>query len=82
MLERERQDDGGIPRVGVRLIPGLMVVQEQFSYAAIRQPRDGHRETQTAEFVREVFRPAPAGKPLPLGHSAASLVNGLTTSSP
>lgn len=67
---------------GVRLIPGLMVVQEQFRDAAIRQPRDGHRETQTAEFVREVLGPAPAGEPLTLGHSAASLVTGLAIWSP
>ena len=75
MLERERQDDGGVPRVGVRLIPGFVVVEKKFSDTAIGQARDGRRETQTSEFKREVLGPAPAGKPLTLRHSAASLVS-------
>jgi chromate transport protein ChrA len=55
VLKRETQNDRGVTRVGVALIPGLVVVQKQLCDAVIRKPRSRRREAQAVDFEREAF---------------------------
>ena len=66
---------GGVSRVGVALVSGLMVVQEKLGHAAIGQPRDARGVAQPVLFKREILGAASVGEPVPFCHSAASLVS-------
>jgi hypothetical protein len=53
VLERERQDDRGVTRVGVALIPGFVIVKEKLANGAVCKAANAGGEAQAAEFEAE-----------------------------